>query len=85
MKEIIMEVNDDGDISIETKGFAGNSCIAESQFLKMFWEKKPTPSLHRLLAKRLYHHQEIPSPLRIIPFLIFRININNSINQSAPR
>ena len=34
MKEIIMEVTDDGDISIETKGFAGNSCIAESQFLK---------------------------------------------------
>jgi hypothetical protein len=34
MKEIIMEVSEDGEISIETKGFVGKSCKAESQFLK---------------------------------------------------
>jgi hypothetical protein len=34
MKEIIMEVSEDGEISIETKGFSGKSCVAESQFLK---------------------------------------------------
>ncbi len=34
MKEIIIDVSDDGEIRIETKGFAGKSCITESQFIK---------------------------------------------------
>jgi hypothetical protein len=34
MKEIIMTVKDDGEISIETKGFKGKTCLKESQFLK---------------------------------------------------
>jgi hypothetical protein len=34
MKEIIMDVSEDGEIRIETKGFSGKSCMAESQFLK---------------------------------------------------
>ncbi len=34
MKQIIIDVMDDGEIKIETKGFQGKSCIAESQFLK---------------------------------------------------
>lgn len=34
MKEIVIEVSDVGEISIETKGFSGKSCITESQFLK---------------------------------------------------
>lgn len=34
MKEIVIDISDDGEISIETKGFKGKVCIEESQFLK---------------------------------------------------
>ena len=34
MKEIIIDVSDDGEIKIETRGFTGKSCIQESKFLK---------------------------------------------------
>lgn len=34
MKEIIVDIFDDGKIRIETRGFSGKSCITESQFLK---------------------------------------------------
>ena len=34
MKTIIVEIADDGEIRLETKGFTGKSCIEESQFIK---------------------------------------------------
>ena len=34
MKEIVIDISDDGEISIETKGFKGKVCIEETQFLK---------------------------------------------------
>jgi hypothetical protein len=34
MKEIIMTVDENGEVSIETKGFKGKSCLKESEFLK---------------------------------------------------
>ena len=34
MKEIIVDISNDGEIKIETKGFEGKSCIIESEFLK---------------------------------------------------
>jgi hypothetical protein len=34
MKEIIIDVSADGEISIETRGFKGKSCIEEAKFLK---------------------------------------------------
>ena len=34
MKEIIIDISDDGEIRIETRGFKGNSCVAEAQFIK---------------------------------------------------
>ena len=34
MKEIVIDVNDDGEIQLETKGFTGKSCIEESRFIK---------------------------------------------------
>ena len=33
-KEIILDVTDSGEIKIETQGFKGKSCIAESAFLE---------------------------------------------------
>lgn len=34
MKEIIVDISDDGEVHIETKGFKGKACLKESQFLK---------------------------------------------------
>ena len=33
-KQIIIEVTDDGEVKITTKGFSGASCLDETQFLK---------------------------------------------------
>jgi hypothetical protein len=34
MKEIIVDVMDDGQVHIETRGFTGNACLQESEFIK---------------------------------------------------
>lgn len=34
MKEIIIDIDDEGAITIETRGFKGKACLQESQFLK---------------------------------------------------
>ena len=34
MKQIIVDIANDGEIKISTKGFAGKTCLEESQFLK---------------------------------------------------
>ena len=34
MKEIILDISNEGEIKIETRGFKGKTCITESQFLK---------------------------------------------------
>ena len=55
MKEIILDISNEGEIKIETRGFKGKTCITESQFLKdllgtetersltpTYWEKEET-------------------------------------------
>ena len=34
MKEIIIDISDDGEIKIETLGFTGKACVEESEFIK---------------------------------------------------
>jgi len=34
MKEIIVDISNEGEVRIETKGFKGKTCLSESQFLK---------------------------------------------------
>ncbi len=34
MKEIVIEVSDEGEIKIETRGFSGKACLEDSEFLK---------------------------------------------------
>lgn len=34
MKEIVVDVSDQGEVRIETRGFTGKACLKESQFLK---------------------------------------------------
>jgi hypothetical protein len=45
MKEILIEVSDDGEVRIETKGFKGKSCLAESEFLKYLLGKETSRQL----------------------------------------
>ena len=34
MKEIIVDISNTGEIKIETRGFKGDVCLTESQFIK---------------------------------------------------
>jgi hypothetical protein len=34
MREIVIDISHDGQIEIETKGFAGKSCVKEAKFIK---------------------------------------------------
>lgn len=34
MKQIIVDVSDDGEIHLETKNFSGDVCLKESEFIK---------------------------------------------------
>ena len=45
VKEIIVDVSDDGEVKIETKGFTGKACIQESQFLKDLLGKETAQQL----------------------------------------
>jgi hypothetical protein len=45
MKQFIVDVLDDGEIRIETKGFTGKTCLEESQFLKDLLGKEIAQSL----------------------------------------
>ena len=45
MKEIIIDITNEGEIKIETRGFKGKSCLAESQFLKDLLGKETQKAL----------------------------------------
>ena len=45
MKEIVIDVDDTGEIKIETRGFQGKSCVAEAKFLKQVLGKETKRSL----------------------------------------
>jgi hypothetical protein len=34
MKQIIIDITNEGEVKIETRGYAGKSCVEESQFVK---------------------------------------------------
>ena len=34
MKEIIIDISDEGEVKIETRGFTGKACVKESEFIK---------------------------------------------------
>jgi len=45
MKEIVIDISNDGEIQIETRGFQGKSCLVESSFLKNVLGKELSRSL----------------------------------------
>ena len=42
MKEIVIDIAEDGEIRLETKGFSGEVCVEESQFLSMTYSQRST-------------------------------------------
>ncbi len=45
MKQIVIDIIEDGEIKIETRGFTGKACIEESKFLKDLLGKELSQSL----------------------------------------
>ena len=39
-KEIVIDISDDGEVRIETKGFKGKACVEETDFLKKLLGKE---------------------------------------------
>ena len=62
MKEIIIDISNDGEISIETKGFKGKACIEESQFLKDLLGKETSK---RLTPAYYYNKKQLKKYLQL--------------------
>ena len=64
MKEIIIDVSDDGEVKIETKGFTGKACIQESQFLKDLLGKETaqhlTPAYYQTAKEKTSVKKHLP-------------------------
>jgi hypothetical protein len=60
VKEIIIDVTQEGEVRIETRGFAGKSCMAESQFIKDVLGKETarqlTPAYYQKEPVRIKKH-----------------------------
>ena len=56
MKEIVIEISDDGEIRLETRGFKGKACIEEAEFIKNLLGHET----HRQLVPAYYDHQKKP-------------------------
>lgn len=62
-KQIIVDVMDDGEVRIETKGYSGPVCLAESQFLKDLLGEE----VSRQLTAAYYQQDERVNTRKIIP------------------
>ena len=52
MKQIVVDILDDGEVRIETKGFSGPVCLAEAQFLKDLLGKETARNLTPMFYQR---------------------------------
>ena len=52
-KEIIIDVSDEGEVRLETRGFTGKACTEETEFLKKILGKET----HRQLTPAYYGKQ----------------------------
>ena len=57
MKEIVIDISDDGEIRLETRGFTGKACIEEAAFLKNLLGRET----HRQLVPAYHQHQKKPA------------------------
>ena len=65
MKEIVIDISEDGEIRIETKGFTGKACLEESQFLKEYSARKPIKRLTPAYYSKKNEGQKISATLRM--------------------
>jgi hypothetical protein len=56
MKEIVIDISDDGEIRLETRGFKGKACIEEAGFLKDLLGHETS----RQLVPAYYEYQKKP-------------------------
>ena len=60
MKEIIIDVSQEGEVKIETRGFAGKSCVTEAQYIKDVLGKETarqlTPAYYQKEPVRIKKH-----------------------------
>ena len=56
MKQIVIEISDEGAVKIETRGFQGKACLEESQFLKDLLGIET----YRQLTPAYYVHEKQP-------------------------
>ena len=63
MKEIVIDITDDGEIRIETRGFKGKVCLEESQFLKNLLGKETykqlIPAYYNTNKKRIKKYLQL--------------------------
>ena len=63
MKQIIVEVSPDGEITIETRGFKGKACLKESKFLKDVLgrelSQKLTPAYYQENKKKIKKYLQL--------------------------
>ena len=63
MKEIVIDISDDGEIRLETKGFVGKACVEESQFLKDILGnetfKRLTPAYYSTIKKKVKKYLQL--------------------------
>ena len=63
MKEIVIEISEDGEIRLETKGFVGKACVEESQFLKDILGnetfKRLTPAYYSTIKKKVKKYLQL--------------------------
>jgi hypothetical protein len=60
VKEIIIDVSQEGEVKIETRGFAGKSCVTEAQYIKDVLGKETarqlTPAYYQKEPVRIKKH-----------------------------
>jgi len=63
MKEIVIDISNDGEIRIETKGFKGKACLEESQFLKNLLGKETfkrlTPAYYSTIKEKVKKYLQL--------------------------
>ena len=63
MKEIVIDIAEDGEISLETKGFTGKACVEESQFLKDVLGKETfkrlTPAYYSTIKQKVKKYLQL--------------------------
>ena len=62
MKKIIVDIFNDGEVIIETRGFKGPLCLAESQFIKDILGKETASQL-----SPMFYHKDKQEVKKYVP------------------